>query len=423
MDTLELKRNEASDSKILNEVDFKQVQTYSSDIIEIQKDENDVSDQDIYEVFVNSGIEYTGKIYVGLCFGVLLDEDKIKSMSYEKYLLLKFSIYQKIKEIFSLSKTGFVVKKEDSCCSLIAVISEEDRECFIDKYIMKARSVIKEEDGIDLHIGIGTLITNTGQMILTCETAKCAYDLYFFEEQDIIDYKKIGKVQNLSFEVYEPLMEEVYNYIVAKDQKVYEKIDNVLDAIKYIHYGNKYAAINRCIMFIGELGKRLKDLNPKAANWRTKQEEMQEILRGQNTYSEVKSVIMDFYQYLIPVIYHNVDQGNVYEVIQIKDYIRKNYMRDLTLKEMADLMYVSHSYFSTSFRNATGKNFKAYLTEVRMEEALKLVLRTNLKTYEIAEAVGYNNVRIFVDSFKNAYKMSPLEYRKVHAMESCPKRK
>ena len=38
-----------------------------------------------------------------------------------------------------------------------------------------------------------------------------------------------------------------------------------MNAIEYIHYGNRYAAINRCIMFVGELGKKLKDLNPKAA--------------------------------------------------------------------------------------------------------------------------------------------------------------
>jgi two-component system response regulator YesN len=125
----------------------------------------------------------------------------------------------------------------------------------------------------------------------------------------------------------------------------------------------------------------------------------------------------------MPVIYHSVEQGNVQEIMRIKDYIKKNYMKDISIKELSLLMYLSPSYFSTAFKNATGKNFKAYLTEIRMEEALKLVLRTNMKTYEIAEAVGYNNVRIFVDAYKSTYKMSPLEYRKVHANELWQKHK
>ena len=51
---------------------------------------------------------------------------------------------------------------------------------------------------------------------------------------------------------------------------------------------------------------------------------------------------------------------------------------------------------------------------IRMEEAIKLVLKTDLKTYEIAEAVGYNNVRRFVDAFKNSYQMSPMDYLRIN---------
>lgn len=53
-----------------------------------------------------------------------------------------------------------------------------------------------------------------------------------------------------------------------------------------------------------------------------------------------------------------------------------------------------------------------YLTSIRMEEAIKLLIQTDAKTYEIGEKVGYNNVRRFVDAFKQIYSMSPMEYRK-----------
>lgn len=51
--------------------------------------------------------------------------------------------------------------------------------------------------------------------------------------------------------------------------------------------------------------------------------------------------------------------------------------------------------FRALFKKETGQNYKAYLTSIRMEEAIKLLRITDLKTYEIGEKVGYNNVRQF----------------------------
>ena len=47
----------------------------------------------------------------------------------------------------------------------------------------------------------------------------------------------------------------------------------------------------------------------------------------------------------------------------------------------------------------------------RNEDILEIVVM-DAKTYEIGEKVGYNNVRRFVDAFKQIYSMSPMEYRK-----------
>ena len=55
-----------------------------------------------------------------------------------------------------------------------------------------------------------------------------------------------------------------------------------------------------------------------------------------------------------------------------------------------------------------------YLIDVRMEEAHRLLLGTDLMTYEISEAVGYRTVRRFVETFKKKFGMSPVEYKKAH---------
>lgn len=46
------------------------------------------------------------------------------------------------------------------------------------------------------------------------------------------------------------------------------------------------------------------------------------------------------------------------------------------------------------------------------KKALQYLQETDMKTYEISEQVGYNNVRRFVDAFKQRYGVSPMEYKK-----------
>lgn len=387
---------------------------YVLEFIKNSSSGNEYSNEELFNFLKNSGIDYTSKIFVGLCFGLMIEEKEFIKIPYEQYELYKIDIYRNIQEIFESLRIGFLVKKDDSSCNLIAVIPKEEKEHLIDKYLAGITEHIKSETGFDLHVGVGVPTDVASKLKASYDSSKFAYNFYFFEPQKISQYHGIEECNRLSFDVYEVLIEEVYKSIVAKEDTVCEKIEEILKVIGNIHYGDRYRAINRCIMFVGELGKKLKDLNPAAADWRSEQEEMQEQLRYQTTYESVCEAILNFYRNLIPRIYKNVEKKNMYEIIEIKNYIQENYMKDISLKDIADIMCVSHSYFSTFFKNATGKNFKTFLTEVRMQEALNLVLRTNMKTYEISEAVGYNNVRRFVDAFKSIYKLSPLEYRKLH---------
>ena len=73
---------------------------------------------------------------------------------------------------------------------------------------------------------------------------------------------------------------------------------------------------------------------------------------------------------------------------------------------------MSSAYFSTVFKRDTGKTFIEYLTDYRMEEASKLLLNDNLKTYVIAERVGYSDPNYFTYVFKRKYGLTPSKYRK-----------
>ncbi|MBD2868052.1 response regulator [Paenibacillus arenilitoris] len=92
-------------------------------------------------------------------------------------------------------------------------------------------------------------------------------------------------------------------------------------------------------------------------------------------------------------------------------YIEQNYNKSLTLKEVADYVYLNAAYFSTLFKQRTGKSFVERLTELRIVEAKRKMAHSDHKIAVIAEHTGFANIRHFNRVFKNETGMSPKEYR------------
>ena len=96
-----------------------------------------------------------------------------------------------------------------------------------------------------------------------------------------------------------------------------------------------------------------------------------------------------------------------------KEYIKKNYMEtDISVESICSILHVSPTYFSSVFKKETDMTFVNYLTNTRLEEAIKLLNNTEDKTYIIASKVGYQEANYFSYVFKKKYGMSPSRYRK-----------
>ncbi|SFI98930.1 Helix-turn-helix domain-containing protein [Paenibacillus sp. UNC496MF] len=97
-------------------------------------------------------------------------------------------------------------------------------------------------------------------------------------------------------------------------------------------------------------------------------------------------------------------------LVEAKRYMKANYGRSLTLKEVADHVFISTGHLSALFRHA-GERFLKVLTAVRMEKAKELMLDNGYKVYEIVELVGYSDPAYFTEVFKKHTGKTPNEYR------------
>lgn len=99
-------------------------------------------------------------------------------------------------------------------------------------------------------------------------------------------------------------------------------------------------------------------------------------------------------------------------VEKAKEYVREHYGEsDININRVCSYLHISPNYFSFIFKRETKTTFINYLTHVRMEEAKELLRTTNMKTFEIAEKVGYSEPNYFSYSFKKKFNLSPSEYR------------
>lgn len=91
--------------------------------------------------------------------------------------------------------------------------------------------------------------------------------------------------------------------------------------------------------------------------------------------------------------------------------IEERYRENLSLEEICAQVSVSKTYFCYLFKRETGISLWNYLTEVRLQHAKELLKHTDMKSYEIAFSVGYENPSYFSKIFKRYEQMTPNEYR------------
>ncbi len=96
---------------------------------------------------------------------------------------------------------------------------------------------------------------------------------------------------------------------------------------------------------------------------------------------------------------------------KIRDYIAGHYGEDLTLEAMSDIFAMNPSYFSHYFHQKTGIRYKDYLTRIRITEAKRLLLKGDLKIYEISQQVGFSDVRWFSQIFMKFTGVLPKDYK------------
>ncbi len=96
----------------------------------------------------------------------------------------------------------------------------------------------------------------------------------------------------------------------------------------------------------------------------------------------------------------------------LTDFIAQNYMKSITVRDMADIMNMSESNLYAVFKKTLGTSPIQYLNNCRLSAASEHLLHGNESIQSIAETVGIPDPFYFSRIFKAKYSVSPQQYRK-----------
>lgn len=116
---------------------------------------------------------------------------------------------------------------------------------------------------------------------------------------------------------------------------------------------------------------------------------------------------------IAPNTFHNVvSKKSEMRINKVCLFIQNNFYNKISLKEVANLIYLTESNFCKFFKKATGKTYSDYLNEIRINEARRLLVQSDKTISQISYECGFETLSYFNRVFLNKKGMTPSIYRK-----------
>lgn len=110
-------------------------------------------------------------------------------------------------------------------------------------------------------------------------------------------------------------------------------------------------------------------------------------------------------------------EGTLAYVLQ---YIHTHFAEHITLDELAALEHISKSYLSRQFKQQTGMTVVAYINQLRIETAKRLLTGSDMSVNEIAYQIGFESPKYFYRTFKKLTDESPASFRRQYKNKQEP---
>lgn len=331
-----------------------------------------------------------------------MNEDKYREYSYQ-------SLTNFLSMVFESRIVHITATRKDM---MVVVLSVDDE--FRDGLSVQCQQVVEMmEDFMKMNVYVG--ISSRSEEIFGLknifdEAEYAVEEGFFYQANKINFYHGIQSEEKESVELVDRYMRELQ--FLMKKGKVGESLDLFQKAIDelmdkgcsrniIIDAGIEVQSL--CKKILAEYDKMLHDILPYERNISQRIYQCKHI----SGYMELmNSIIRNTVEYVNVA----VSKKNIL-IYEAEKFIDENFEKGITVSEVTKSIGVSLSYLSRIFREETGNTLINYINQKKIEKAKVYLRSTDMKIYEIASALGFENTTYFSYFFKKSTGMSPKEYK------------
>lgn len=186
-----------------------------------------------------------------------------------------------------------------------------------------------------------------------------------------------------------------------------ELISRITDDIPAIHrYNDLMLRTERGLRFVGNtrriINSKMRELSEASS------------LQQLGIFIQVIDILSqsDEYEILASIGYKkSYNINDIERFNEVYQFLLKNFQKDIMLEEVASICNMSPNSFCRFFKQKTQKTFTAFLNELRIGHAKKLLQNENYTIKDICYECGFNNPVHFFSIFKRIVKQTPKEFR------------
>ncbi|NMO97965.1 response regulator transcription factor [Paenibacillus lemnae] len=328
--------------------------------------------------------------------------------------LIEFAVVNIVQEVVRDSGSGHVFVLEGNPVYLCCHDHPDDvRQVAYDIH-NKVTTFLK----LGAAVGTSSVMESIHSLSDAYKQARHSLDMkYFLVSFKVIEYQRAEASKSYNEELYEMQYRIADSFMSGDRIAVREGMNRLLDVVRSAAYGNRSLAVSICFSTLMVLGQALGKSGLIKPERGPDKQQIQHRLEQIPAFDALRLVMLEYCEILFHAIEAESGSKDKALMAKVMQYIDEHYA-DITLESTAGVAFMNPSYFSYFFKKHTGHNFKQYVTEIRMKHAVSMLLHTDMKVYEIADKVGYNNARHFSDIFRKIYGQLPNDYRQHHPSSS-----
>lgn len=345
-------------------------------------------------------------VYVPALLDILWDGEE----SRQEKKLIRFSVISYAENYLEEKNRGIVFSRNENLVIIVKGLERrEAREC-----LCELAAAVEKNYGHRIGAVVGPEVNSMSRIPESYQKCLEWKGYLFFEDQlsvpVLFAHSRVFQ-KTVESQEFEDCRNRLLDSIITQNREAFARcMKRFVRYVCILSEGKKEDACYHFCTALRMAGERVEKLGIFAQQYEVK--EILEQGRSAANYRQMAAVYESYLEQYLEQVKNSIIRSDKQDIIRAKAYIEEHYRENLTLEVLAAEIHMNAYYFSSFFKKNAGENFKDYVNKVRLTHAMALLVTTNMKTYEIADRVGFKEARAFSELFQRTYGETPANYRK-----------